>query len=159
MKHLQFPLPCKPYIKKFLSFLYGDPAVINLNTDHGFFIISALSSTMEPKVTRLYLDLSNKRYNDRITLYIPHHFSTNIKTNPSELTSALINRYLENEFDKMLHEFVKNNWQRDTKIKFIIEKFAVRIGLEPDADITIENLLMMEWRYFKKNKKLLEQVA
>lgn len=159
MRYKEFGLPTKSHIKKFLIYLYGDPPAINLDTHHGFFIISTLSSTMEPRATGLYLDIGNRRFKEQVEIHIPFHFSNSIKKNPSLLTIALINRYLEDEFDHFLFEFVKNDWRRGKEIKKSIEKFADILLLELEKDVTLDALVKMEHRYWTKKERLANKIA
>ena len=74
MSHFKLTLPVKPYIRKYLAVIYGDPIIINLNTDIGFAVLNALASRMEFKISKGNIDLFQNRFTDEIELRIPLHY-------------------------------------------------------------------------------------
>jgi hypothetical protein len=154
MHWFTFNLPAKTYIKKYINTLYGDPIIVDLKTDIGFLILCTLTSRLDSKHSRgCNLDLSLKRYSDKIVFKIPFHYFSIAKKEVSPATFFLLNRFFENKFDHDLHRFVTANKVTKGDIKKNIELFLGRYNIESDIDISYDALKKSEYRYRKSLSK------
>lgn len=150
MNHFKLTLPVKPYIRKYLAVLYGDPIIINLNTDIGFAVLNALASRMEFKISKGNIDLFQNRFTDEIELRIPIHYFSLTKKDVSSNTIVLLNRYLEYKFDLELKvHLATSKVPYGTTVKKGIELFLSIYNIEMDVDITYEAITKANWRHNK----------
>lgn len=150
MHWFTFHLPVKTYIKKYLTTQYGDPIHVTLTNDIGFVILNTLASRLESKACRGYLDLWQKRYNDKIIFRIPFHYFSITKKEISPLTFVLLNRYFENKFDEDLHQFVSLKRPQGITNKRSIEIFLDKFSIDLDIDISTDAMKKAEYRYRKR---------
>jgi hypothetical protein len=183
MQFFTFTLPVKKYIQKYLAASYGPTVYANMDTDIGFFVLNALGSSIDGKISRGYINMHETDYNGSITITIPYHYFYLTKKEIHKYTCLLINRYLETKFEEDLCRYVENVYQagvaRKTAIIMLAEKagyskkkaleryanlreyarenavetFVNRFGIDLEVDITSEALKKMEWRYRKKKSE------
>lgn len=153
MKHYKIHLATKPYLKKFLHAIYGDPLFIDPATDFGDIIITKLSSDLHCNLDKHDIDVRMNRLTDKVTMFLPIHWWYKLKCNQlSQHQVIRINRYFENVFEKEMHEVVQraHSWMGIER-QIAIECFAENHKIELDKDITFEGLKKMEYRYRQKH--------
>ncbi len=151
MQCFTFTVPVKTYIKKYLLGQFGDPLIINLDTDIGFLILTTITSRLEAKACKGLLDNWKKRYNDSISFKIPFHYFSLSKKQVSPTTYALLNRYFENKFKEDMCRYVDD--RRGLSDKKIIELFIQQYDIVLDEDISVDALLKSEYRLRQKITK------
>jgi hypothetical protein len=154
MHWFTFNLPAKTHIKKYITTLYGDPIHVDLNTDIGFLILTTITSRLDSKRTKTAnLDLALNRYQDKIVFKIPFHYFRIAKTEVSENTLFLLNRYFENKFEHHLVSFVSRKKNDGFRINKSIELFLDLFNIISDTDISSEALIKTEYRGRKNLSK------
>ncbi len=150
MNHFKFILPVKPYIRKYIATIYGEPTIISFNTDLGFGVLNALASRIEHKLSKGNIDIFQNRFTDEIEFRIPFHYMSLTKKQVSPNTIVLMNRYLEYKFDHELNlHLTTSKVPYGTTVKKGIELFLSIYDIEIDVDITYEAITKSLWRHSK----------
>lgn len=143
-------LPVKTYIRKYITSNYGDPLLLNLDTDIGFLMLSTLTSRLESKMSRGYLDLWKNRFTDEITFRIPYHFFSITRKSVPPTTYILVNRFLESIFERDLSRYVSLHRAAGHETKKAIELFCENNRIDLEVDISYEAIKKQEYRSRKK---------
>lgn len=144
-------LPVKTYIRKYIASLYGEPLLLNLDSDIGFMILNTLASRLESKMSRGYVDLWKKRFTDKMVFRIPYHYFSITRKDVSPNTYVLVNRMIETIFERDLERYVSLHRAAGHETKRAIELFCENHGIELEVDITFDAIKKQEYRLRKKN--------
>lgn len=152
MEKFTVQLPVKPYIKKYLTNLYGDPILLDFSSNIGFIILTSLTSTLDSKLFSYYGFRGDlKRFSQSVSIKIPVHYFDICNNELSFRQVALINRYFEDRFEEEMCSYVINDVTRGFEKKVSIQNFCIFHNVELDTDISSDAIVKMEYR-FRKNK-------
>lgn len=182
MKSFTFRLPVKRYIQKYLVSKYGESIPVEMDSDVGFVVLQTLASRVDGKVSRGYNNQFGSPIQDTVTFHIPYYYFYLTRKEISPQTIILLNRYFENKFEEDLCNYVHSINLAFRIKKSIVENMAGKTGLtsrhlleehgglgefsrkqaiiqfvqshgiEIEDDITLQNLVKMEYRFRKKNE-------
>ncbi len=158
MNQFTITLPVKPHMKKYLTHRYGSPIHISLDSNIGFIVLSALTSTLDSKLSSFYHLRGNKRFTQQVELKIPFHYLSICETELSCLQVSLINRYFEDRFEEELSSYASHQVATGIENKTAIEKFCQLHNVELDTDISSDAIIKMEYRFRKKNLQLISRI-
>lgn len=150
-KYITVKLPCKPYIRKFVEALYGNPVRADHSTNLGCIINLTLEKTIYEN--RQFRNPVHKDIRDSISVLINHWQFQRLGFDFSNENILVINRILENSFEESLYQFVRNHVKEGVRFKGYkeaIEQFADSYGIEIEEDISYEGLKKKEARFRNK---------
>jgi hypothetical protein len=170
-KYFTVTLPCKPYIKKYVGAVYGDPFRADHSTPLGCYINIALE-----KKNYENRNISNSfvytGMNDKIAIQLNRWQFTGLGYSFSNESVKVINRFLEEQFEEDLYKhcylYVINNAnfsQRNNGLKDAINMFCQlhNITTIPDIgetqDISMDGLVKKERRARAKHETLEKKKA
>lgn len=145
-------IPTSPYIKAFVTKLYGDTIRINNKTSLGSYLIGVLTKkSIDVKCIQDKKDLRFKFFVDKLSCVAPFSQMDNYGYNLSENHIIQINRYIENLFEETLYFYVQNRINKNNRysgIEKAIENFVEEYNLP--ENVTMDCLKKIEYRYRKK---------
>lgn len=145
-------IPTSPYVKAFISQLYGNPIRINNKTTIGSFLIGTLSKTSVPaKHTQESRDLRFKFFIDELTCVASLSDMPVYGFHLTENHIIQVNRYLENIFDEQLYFYVQrriNAGSRYAGYDKAYESFVTEYNMP--ENVTVDLLKQIEYRFRKK---------
>jgi hypothetical protein len=148
-------IPTSPYVKAFISQLYGDPIRINNKTTIGSFLIGTLSKTSMPaKHSQESRDIRFKFFIDSLTCVASLSDMPVYGFRLTENHIIQINRYLENIFDEQLYFYVQrriNASSRYAGYDKAYEAFITEYNMP--ENVTMDLLKQIEYRFRKKISK------
>ena len=145
-------LPCKSYIKKYFTAVYGNPIILNHQTDFGDTVLTKMSATPLSQVNKHVLNLSERDYNESLKFQLPVDLLYRIeKLQLTDQQTYSINRFLENVFETDLCMTVAMAGVFGVEKKIAIERFAARFEIRIEEEITYEALQKKEYRYRKSS--------
>lgn len=157
MSHIHYftvSIPVKPYIKKYITSMHGETILLHQGTNLGFLMLNVLSSRLESKQARGYIDKWAGRYTEKMVFRIPYHFFSITKKEVSPLTVVLVNRGFENDFEWHLCTWVEIQRRAGMETKKAIEAFCDHYGIELEVDISFDAIKKQEYRARKNFEKI-----
>ncbi|HYD21538.1 MAG TPA: hypothetical protein VEB40_08690 [Flavipsychrobacter sp.] len=163
-------VPCKPYIRKFATALFGDPIKADNKTTIGIIVIQSLEKNVyeNRSIRDWYYKLFMKERPDLLEIEITKWQFAAIGSEFPRASMLTINRFLENSFDENLYLYTnahidngkRYNGKEQSLISFA-EKYGIEIAVdsEDEGDITIDALKKKESRYRNRLKKKKEFFA
>jgi hypothetical protein len=142
-------VPCKGYIKKYFTRLYGHPIPLNHKSDFGDTILTKMISPSLAQANGYVLNLSNRDYNDQVKFQLSFDFFYRVENNLKQQQVYNINRFLENTFKADLFIFVNCAAFFGVERKISIERFADKYEIQLEEDIKYDALVKAEMRYRK----------
>lgn len=149
--------PVKPYIKKYVTTIEGSP----LQFKSSSMLCMIIRAYMENKNS--YIQLSEKRINNHlnfrtatINVVVPLVYQYQVGTILRPEGIVLINRFLEDIFERALTKFIHDNIKAGGRYKGFKEAyfaFADMYNIELEEDITYDGLKKIDFRYRKSLKK------
>jgi hypothetical protein len=149
-------IPTKPYLKKYLQSLYGDPLTFSRDDYFGSTLTGYLQrkfySQNEKELTYRKFDT----FSTTLTVHMPawwlteSHFGTDIP----EDNIIFLNKHFENLFEEKLVTFTMSLGMANVNVKTALELFCKMHNIEIDVDITYDALKQKHYRGRKKSKKL-----
>lgn len=149
-------LPVKPHVKKFVQSLEGN-TIYWKGTSPLCMILRAFLVNKTPigySSSRLHNAVSCRR--SIITMYVPISKMGTVGTYISPDNVILINRLLEDWFEKTFLSFVQVQVKKDGRYrgyKDAIESFVALYNIDVEEDISMDGLIKMEQRSRKKVSK------
>jgi hypothetical protein len=153
----------KPYLKKYLQSLYGDPLIFSTENSFGIVVESLLSRPLEdhnnPEVLRQRFD----KYTTSLELFIP--IRNIFKRKGFAITQRQIlslNKFFEKQFCEQLLSWCEMGVIYKVEYKKNIEDFCWRHKILIDAvdeDISFDALKKKEWRARKKKEEKEKECA
>jgi hypothetical protein len=150
MKSFSVSVPCKSYVKKYFSTLYGDCIPLDHRSDWADTILTKMISGPISKANKQVLKLDFERYDSKLKFSLPMDFYFRMNTDLSEQQIYNINRFLENTFDTDLFMTICAGKFFGVPKVTIIRVFAERHNLEVDEDISLDGLKKAYYRFEKK---------
>lgn len=140
-------VPCKAYIKKYFTSVYGSIITLNHQSDFGDTILTKMSTVPLSQVNKTILNQFDRDFNDALKFQLPIDSFYRIEHNLTKQQIYSINRYLENVFETDLFMVVATAGVFGVEKKVAIERFTARFGIQLEDDITYEALKRKEYRY------------
>lgn len=156
--HFKIELPTKPFLKKYLISLCGEPLTLSVDNAVGMMISSMLekkSSQVYPTFTREIIHQAFDKYNDRVTIFLPKSWMDNYYygTGLSEKKVVYINKFIEMLFEKEMVDYCEFRCAIKGDRQEALYAFCEKHNIEVPDDITFDNLKQTEYRYRKALKK------
>lgn len=160
-------LPCKPYIKKFATALFGDPITVDSKTSLGIIITFSLQKNVyeNRNIRDEYYEQFMRKRPALLDVSLNEWFFEKIGHDFPRSGMMTINRFLENTFDEFLYMYVSTHIDAgvrysgvENSIMAFAEQYGFVVGIDPEdeSDITIDALKKkvnrFKQRKIKKNK-------
>ncbi len=160
-KHFELTIPTKPYLKKYLHALYGDPLFFTIHNHFGICIAAFLSRPFQFHHRKELLKIRTDKFEDQLTINLPMAFLTSRQAgfDISDNHIITLNKLFENRFEEDLWRFCMAMNLRKRETKDAIEDFCCVYNISIDDDITFEALKKKEWRFRKKMEISAPQVS
>lgn len=142
-------VPCKGYVKKYFSCIYGDPISLNHKTDFGDTILTKLITSPIIRVNKKELNIAFKDFNEKLSFQIPIDMLHRLDPVPSDQQVYGINRYLENVLETDLCVCVAVGSFFGVEKKILIERFCQKFDIRLEEDISYEAIKQREYRFRK----------
>lgn len=147
MKSFSVTIPCKSYIKKYYTAVYGPAIELTHRSDFGDTILTKMSNVSLSKASKKGLNLEFQEYNEHIKFKLPFDLFYRIENELNQQQIYNINRFLENVFETDIFITIRVaaifGVQRNTCIRAIAD--ACNIIL--DEEITFDAIKKQEGRY------------
>ncbi|MEJ7830818.1 MAG: hypothetical protein WKF91_21615 [Segetibacter sp.] len=160
-KHFELTIPTKPYLKKYLQALYGEPLFFTINNHFGICIAAFLWRPIQFHHRKELLKIRTDKFEDKLTINLPMAFLTARQSGfyISDNHIITLNKLFENRFEEDLWRFCMAMNLRKRETKDAIEDFCYVYKISIDDDITFEALKKKEWRFRKKMEISAPQVS
>lgn len=146
MKEFSVTVPCKTYIRKYFTTIYGPQIQLDHKTDFGDTILTKLSHRPLIRISRQHLNIAFRDYNDQLKFVIPVYFFYYTEHNLNEQNIFNINRYLQNTFESDLFTMMNIAAAFGVERKTACETFAKNHNISVEEDITLDAMLRAERR-------------
>lgn len=146
MKDFTVSVPCKRYIRKYYTHIYGPQIPLSHDTDFGDTILTKISMKPIIRMSRQFLNVAFNGYNEQITFRLPVSLFYYVETNLNHQNIYNINRFLQNTFESDFFHIVQIAAAFGVERRKAMEVFIKKHGIEIDNDITLDALLQMEYR-------------
>lgn len=155
--YFSITLKTKPYLKKYLHALYGDPLIFTLDNFFGMSVAGLLENPIDPQRKKQDLRLRCDRFGTDLLLYCPLNFirKSRYGTDICEKQTISINKLFEERFEEDVFRYCHTLKLVGVEIKDALEEFCRIYNIEIDVDITYEAIKKKEFRY----RKNLEQIS
>ena len=141
----------KPYLKKYLQSIYGQPIIFTTKNFFGSVVLALLEKPSVPREKKDKMRLRIDSFTSTLEIYCPIWFLKQHKYgfDISEAHIIALNKLFEQRFTEDLFKFCKVLNLCGVDIEDGLEEFCRMHSLEIDEDITIEGLKQKEYRYRK----------
>ncbi|MFL5786729.1 MAG: hypothetical protein ACJ748_01640 [Flavisolibacter sp.] len=144
-------VPCKGYIKKYFSCLYGDPVTLDHKTDFGDTIFTKMTARPLYRLNHHNINQAFLFFDSQLKFQLPADFFYRIDLELTKQQIYNINRYLENCFRADLFMIINCATFFGVEIRTTIEAFARKHEIILEEDITYEALQKSYYRYKKSS--------
>ncbi len=151
-KHFKLTFKTKPYIVKYLQFVYGNPISLDISDYTGFVISSLLEKNVYPDRNKKCIQSGIHKLTTDCTIQLPpswlNHYRYGVDL--SEKKTIYLNRLLELEFKQKLVLFVQIKLIKEPRYKGYekaLMDFCDMYKINVPEDITFEAIKQMEYRY------------
>lgn len=142
-------LPCKTYIRKYITSIYGDPVPAYNRSSLGCYINRCLEKKSYTN-RMLTASFTDQYFTDKLTIQINPWQFAHIGFDFSAEKVKELNWFMENMFEEHLFLYVDAHMTEHTERKKLIDAFASQYGIVTEVDITLEALVKTEYRMRKK---------
>lgn len=149
MQSYSVSVPCKSYIKKYFSSIYGGIIELNHRSDFGDTILTKMSSTSLAQANCSWLNMEFQHYNEKICFKLSLDFFYRLETELTPQQVYSINRYLENCFKADLFMTILLGTFFGVEMTTVVEKFADKFDINLGEELTQKSLLKSYYRYRK----------
>ncbi len=151
-KHFELTIPTKPYLKKYLHSLYGDPLIFTIENHFGICIAAFLHRPLLFHHRKELLKMRTDKFEATLTIRLPFTILTERRGgyDISDRYIITLNKLFENRFEEDLWRFCIAMNLRKIETKDAIELFCSIYNISIDEDITFDALKKKEWRFRKK---------
>lgn len=157
MQNYTVKVPCRRYIYKYYTSLYGDILTPSLNDHFGDSIITKLSSNPLIRLTRQEANRLLKDMDYKLIIRLPIDYFYRIEKDLTDQHIYNLNRFLIHKFENDLFIFVNILTALGVERKKAIEAFCTRHNIVlKDDDVDIEAMQKKELRV--RNRKEPSQV-
>lgn len=139
-------VPCKAYVKKYFSALYGEPFPLNLTSDLADTILTKMVTQPIKRLSHHQINQAFLHFNDKIKFQLPADFFYRVENNLNQQQSYAINRYLHNVFESDFFAVVNVAAAFGVERRIAIESFCMKFNITLEEDITYEALKKSEYR-------------
>lgn len=141
----------KPYIKKYLQAIYGDPLVFTTKNFFGSILIGLLDKSSPSRESKKVLRMRLDKFTTTLEVYCPTWFLREHKYgfNISEAHMVAMNKLFEQRFTEDLYKFCHVLNICGVNLDDALEEFCRCHKIELDVDATMDGLKQKEYRYRK----------
>jgi len=154
----------KPYLKKYLQSLYGEPLMFTTDNSFGIIVESLLTRPTEDHHSAVELKQRFDKFTAPLEIFIPNRYLFKRKGFAiTDRHTISLNKFFEKQFSEQLLSWCEMGVIYEVEFKKNIEDFCwrhkINIGEEADDDITFDALKKKEWRFRKKKQEKLKESA
>ncbi len=150
MESFSVTVPCKSYVYKYFSKMYGDTIPLDHRTDFADTILTKMVSTPLAQINNRLFNLEVKHYDAKIIFRLKPDFYFRVESSLTPKQIYNINRYLENVFEADLFNLVCMAQCFGIQNKTAIRTFCDKYNVVIDEDISLSSLKQAFYRYRKK---------
>jgi len=143
-------VPCKNYIKKYFSSLYGEKIHLDHRSDFGDTILSKMSGYRLAHFNKRTIHLELQNYQDKI-IFIPTMEFYSRNEGLTTLQIYNINRYLENCFKSDMFNCISVGSFFGVSHNTVIRKFLFSFEIDPDEDLSYAAMKKAYYRHSKSS--------
>ena len=145
----------KPYLLKYLQYMYGHPIRITTRTPLRNEIAILLEKNIFPRHSKEQLQYKLTSYKTECTILLPYSWLKNREfgTGLSEKNAVSLNEFIHWQFEMYFFQFITSRIYIDKRfnsINNIIEQFADHLNIIIDEDITMDALTKIAFRLREK---------
>ena len=162
MSHYTVTVPVKPYIRKFVNYIEGDPILSSDQSRIWMIIRPCLEKSFCSGLSKKQIANQTLAFTDKITIHIPISKMRLYGHSVSVASIILINRILENDFERELSNYVERSIRDHVRYKGYKEAlfaFAYENQVDLEEDISFDGLKKIEYRYRTNIKKICSTVV
>jgi hypothetical protein len=147
----------KPYLKKYLQTLYGDPIIFTTRNLLGIIIAPLLKRPVKFQHSTEVLQKRAFKFADTLEIKCHKRFIRHRKFGIfiNDRQAISVNLFFENQFREDLWKFCRLMSFLDVEITDAIEEFCTIHGIVIDEDITMDAIVQKERRF----RRLIEENA
>jgi hypothetical protein len=151
----------KPYLKKYLHALYGNPLIFSTTNYFGMSVAAFLERPIEIQHSKDVLRRRTDKYEDKIEIKCPTSFLTKGRMgfDITDHHTITLNKLFEERFEEDLFRYCNMGIVYKVEVKKSIEQFCWKHRIEIDGDITFDAIKKKEWRYRTKMEEKSPQVS
>ncbi len=149
MQSYSVVVPCKPYIAKYFTGIYGDVIPLDHKTDFGDTILTKLSARPVTRVNRQKIGVALKLYTSVLKFKLPIDLFYRLDSQVTDQQVVNINRYLENVFDSTILQVIFIAVCFGVEKRTATEAFLNRYNIIIDEDITHDSIRQKDCRMRK----------
>ncbi|MFC4230599.1 hypothetical protein ACFOW1_01765 [Parasediminibacterium paludis] len=145
-------LPTNAYLQKFLHSIYGPKIIINTNDSIGMFISAMLDKNVYPDKNRKIIHKAFSKYEHNVDLYVSKHWLKKYYygTALPNKQAVYVNRFLFHMFERELYMYCETLAAAKITRQQSLEMFCNKHNIVIDEDITMDNIVKIEYRYREK---------
>jgi hypothetical protein len=145
-------IPTSPYIKSFVTAIYGNPVAISNKNPLGSFLIGVMTKrAIDVKCIREKKDIRFKFFIDALTCIAPWSQMDNYGYHLTENHIIQINRWLENIFEERLYFYVQSRINQNSRYAGYDKAYEAFINeYNMPENVSVELLKKIEYRFRKK---------
>lgn len=153
--HFSLIIYTKPYLKKYLQSLYGNPIIFDKDNLFGVTIAAFLEKPLDFHVTKEELRCRTDKYTEKLEIFLPKTILTKRRSTGYDLSDAntiTLNKFFETRFTEDLARWCELGMVYKVEFKKNIEDFCHRYKIELEYDITFDAIKKKEYRLREKRK-------
>jgi hypothetical protein len=150
-KYFSIKIPTKQYLKRYIEHKFGTPVIFNESHFLGMALCSVLDRTVYANRNHTIIHRAFDKYTSEIIIHLPlfwikkYQYGFDI----DEKKAVFLNKFFESMFEEDLYKYCYVMNLVHIERKKAMEEFCLTHGIEPDEDITWDNLIKTEYRYRK----------
>lgn len=156
--HFSLVIYTKPYLKKYLQSLYGNPIIFDKDNLFGLTVAAFLERPLDFHVTKEELRCRTDKYTEKLEVFLPKTILTKRRSMGFDLTdqhTITVNKFFETRFTEDLVRWCELGLVYKVEFKKNIEDFCHRHKIELEYDISYDAMKKKEYR-LRERKKTLE---
>lgn len=155
-------LPVKPHIKKYVQAIEGSTIEWKSNSMLCMIIRAYLENKGYTGRSKEELNTAINSRTDTLQISVPvkkmHVVGVHIR--PDNI--MLINRYLEDCFERSLHQFIQQSIKSNVRYQGFnkaYEAFATLYNIQLEEDISLDGIKKIDYRFRKKNQNIISHLV
>ncbi len=154
-RNYSIQIPTKPYLKKYLQSLYGNPVVFYAKNYFGVTVLSLMQRKFFFRQNETFVHKAFDRYTQQLDIEFPYwwmkqsHFPQDIPVQ----NILILNKLFEERFEEDLYSYVLFSAASGAEIKAAMESFCMIYNIEIPEDISYDALKKKEFRHRKEKSK------
>lgn len=160
--HFSLVIYTKPYLKKYLHSLYGNPLIFDKDNLFGVTVAAFLDKPLDFHVTKEELRCRTDKYTEKMEVFLPRTILTKRRSLGYDLTdqhTITLNKFFETRFTEDLARWCELGAIYKVEFKKNLEDFCYRHKIELEYDISFDAIKKKEYRFRDKHKAVENKTA